>query len=168
LDCTNLQKHLQQRYENDNDLQFDIETDSDGTPEKVFFVLKGGKQVWNHNGSAKVILEEAHPLSQYGDQQTSTDIGLSDSSLLHYMSRETSILPPNHGDQEHYYSSILGRWTSPLLALPLPSLSVVESWVIRSLHMSVYHNMLASVGSVAPRMANQENRRDLAYYDTWT
>ena len=38
----------------------------------------------------------------------------------------------------------------------------------RSLHMSVYHNMLASVGSVAPRMAHQENRRDLAYYDTWT
>ena len=67
LDCTNLQKHLQQRYENDNDLQFDIETDSDGTPEKVFFVLKGGKQVWNHNGSAKVILYDTkHGTNRYG------------------------------------------------------------------------------------------------------
>jgi len=33
LDCTNLQKHLQQQFENDNDLQYDIETDCDGTPE---------------------------------------------------------------------------------------------------------------------------------------
>ena len=67
LDCTNLQKHLQQRYENYNDLQFDIDTNSDGTPEKVFFVMKGGKQLWNEDGSAKVILYDTkHGTNRYG------------------------------------------------------------------------------------------------------
>jgi hypothetical protein len=36
----------------------------------------------------------------------------------------------------------------------------IHPFLVDIVDMSLYHNMLASVGSVAPRMAHQENRRD--------
>jgi hypothetical protein len=46
--------------------------------------------------------------------------------------------------------------------------TTVHLFLVNIVDMSVYHNMLTSVGSVAPGMAHQENRRDLAYYDART
>ena len=45
-------------------------------------------------------------------------------------------------------------------------MSVILQRMIHYRQLTIY--MLASVGSLAAQVAHQENRRDLAYYDTWT
>ena len=66
LDCTNLVEHLKQRQASDPELDYNTYLDEEGTLERVFFVLKVGKFLWNQLTSKVLLFDPKHSTNRYG------------------------------------------------------------------------------------------------------
>ena len=66
LDCTYLVKHLKERLEEDEELEYDIQYGDDGAPETVFLVIKGGQEVWSNIDSHVILYDTKHGTNRYG------------------------------------------------------------------------------------------------------
>ena len=67
LDCTNLADYLKQRQMQDQSLDYSISLDShDGNLDRVFFVMKEGKQIWSRSQSAVLMYDTKHGTNRYG------------------------------------------------------------------------------------------------------
>jgi MULE transposase domain len=67
LDCSQCIEHLQQCKKDDDTLNYSFYTEEDGTLERIFFVLKDGKDILLQQGSETVILfDTKHGTNQYG------------------------------------------------------------------------------------------------------
>jgi hypothetical protein len=66
LDCTNLAEHLTQRHAQDNELQYSLVLNESGNLERVFFVIKGGMDIWKMSNGAVVLYDTKHGTNRYG------------------------------------------------------------------------------------------------------
>lgn len=66
LDCTNLLEHLKERFNNDSDLTYAIDHDSDGRLNKLFFMLKNWRQLWEESNGRVVLYDTKHGTNRYG------------------------------------------------------------------------------------------------------
>ena len=66
LDCTYLVKHLKERLEEDEELEYDVQYGDDGAPETVFLVIKGGQEVWSNIDSQVILYDTKHGTNRYG------------------------------------------------------------------------------------------------------
>jgi len=60
LDATNLVQYLEERQEQDPSLFFDFQTDEDGRLSRVFFVLEGGKKLWEQSTAKVTLFDTKH------------------------------------------------------------------------------------------------------------
>jgi len=70
LDCTYLVKHLKERLEEDEELEYDVQYGDDGAPETVFLVIKGGQEVWSNIDSQVILYDTKHGTNRYGMNRT--------------------------------------------------------------------------------------------------
>lgn len=67
LDCTNLVEHLKDRERLDPLLDYKIHhCGFDGSPKRIFFVIKGGKDVWSQSNGAVLLYDTKHGTNRYG------------------------------------------------------------------------------------------------------
>ena len=66
LDCSNLAEHLKERQAHNNELDYAIVLNVDGNLERVFFVLKEGKAIWNQSMGAILLYDTKHGTNKYG------------------------------------------------------------------------------------------------------
>ena len=67
LDCKNLVEHLKDRERLDPLLDYSIHHCSfDGSPKRIFFVIKGGKDVWSRSNGAVLLYDTKHGTNRYG------------------------------------------------------------------------------------------------------
>jgi hypothetical protein len=65
LDCTMLAQHLKERQALNNELDYDIALNGDGNLDRVFFVLKQGKEVWNQSKGSILLYDTKHGTNRY-------------------------------------------------------------------------------------------------------
>jgi hypothetical protein len=66
FDATNLIKYLRQRKENDAELDYDFTTDSNGAIDKVLFIAKGAKELWQQCEWSVALFDTKHGTNRYG------------------------------------------------------------------------------------------------------
>ncbi|MGH7955104.1 MAG: hypothetical protein ACREOZ_04005, partial [Gloeomargaritales cyanobacterium] len=66
LDTTHLFQYLADRQKSDPNLGFDLDRDDDQKLCRVFFVFKGGQELWSNMGSRLVLFDTKHGTNTYG------------------------------------------------------------------------------------------------------
>ncbi len=67
LDCTHLVQHLKERQLDNHELDYDIVLDgSSGNLDRVFFVLREGKAIWQRSKGAVLLFDTKHGTNRYG------------------------------------------------------------------------------------------------------
>ena len=67
LDCTNLIGYLKERKVLDPNAEYDIHLDDDdGSLDRIFFVLKGGKDIWDRSKGSVLLYDTKHGTNRYG------------------------------------------------------------------------------------------------------